>query len=38
MMNFRDNKSKRTLAVVIVVLICVAMLVGLLSGIVMRFA
>ncbi len=38
MMNFRDKKSKRTLAIVIVVLICLAMVIGLLSGIVMRFA
>ncbi len=33
MMNFRDKKSKRTLALVICVFICVAMVVGLLTGI-----
>ena len=32
MMNFRDKKSKRTFAVVIVIVICLAMLIGLLSG------
>ncbi len=33
MMNFRDNKTKRIMAQVIVVVICVAMVVGLLVGI-----
>ena len=37
MMNFRDKKSKRTFAVVVVVLICAAMLISLLSGIVMNY-
>lgn len=33
MMNFRDKKSKRIMAQVIVIVICVAMVVGLLVGI-----
>lgn len=33
MMNFRDKKSKRIMAQVVVVIICVAMVVSLLVGI-----
>ncbi len=33
MMNFRDKKSGRIVAIVIVVIICVAMAVGLMAGI-----
>lgn len=33
MMNFRDKKSNRIVAIVIVVIICVAMAAGLLAGI-----
>ena len=38
MMNFRDNKSKRVFATVVVVLICAGMLIGLLTGLLGVFA
>ena len=38
MMNFRDKKSKRVFATVVVVLICAGMLIGLLTGLLGVFA